>query len=71
MAAREWFQPYQIIMDNVEWMLLNHPDVTAEAGYPLHLLQGWAEESRLIGRRQLPVQLARKEARAWMDHQLR
>ena len=58
-------------MDNVERMLLDHPDVSAEAGYPLHLLQGWVEESRLAEHRHLPVQLARQEARAWMDHHQR
>ena len=67
-AAREWFQPSRIVLEMVERVLLDHPDVTAEAGYPLHLLQGWLEESRPGEHRHLPVQLARQEARAWMNH---
>ena len=67
-AAREWFQPYRVILDNVERILLDHPFVTAEASYPLHLLQGWVEESRLAEHRHLPSQLARQEARAWMNY---
>ena len=66
--AKKWFQSSRLVLEMLERVLLDHPDVTAEAGYPLNLLQGWFEESRPAEHRHLPVRLARQEARAWMNH---
>ena len=44
-AAREWFQPSRIVLENVERILLDHPFVTPEASYPLSQLQGWIKET--------------------------
>ena len=44
LAAREWFQPSRLVLENVERILLDHPSITPEVAYPFLQLQDWIKE---------------------------